>query len=108
YILFFSSYTDNLYLHSFPTRRSSDLNAKNNFVSFGNLFSYGFKSTAIATLFIIICLVIVIVALPDFKQKILDAMRKGMEDQGKRDRKSTRLNSSHVAISYAVFCLKKK
>src|SRR5437660_745278 len=24
---------------------------------------------------------------------------------GKRDRKSTRLNSSHVAISYAVFCL---
>src|SRR6266702_6041649 len=26
----------------------------------------------------------------------------------KLDRKSTRLNSSHVAISYAVFCLKKK
>src|SRR5690554_7101516 len=25
-----------------------------------------------------------------------------------RDRKSTRLNSSHVRISYAVFCLKKK
>src|SRR5690625_5443860 len=25
-----------------------------------------------------------------------------------RDRKSTRLNSSHVAISYAVFCLKRK
>src|SRR5690606_30468939 len=34
------------------------------------------------------------------------------EDDGKnvhgRDRKSTRLNSSHVKISYAVFCLKKK
>src|SRR5690606_41937819 len=27
---------------------------------------------------------------------------------GHRDRKSTRLNSSHVKISYAVFCLKKK
>src|SRR5436309_11379763 len=27
---------------------------------------------------------------------------------GSRDRKSTRLNSSHVKISYAVFCLKKK
>src|SRR5690606_41855191 len=27
---------------------------------------------------------------------------------GRRDRKSTRLNSSHVKISYAVFCLKKK
>src|SRR5690625_3608529 len=30
------------------------------------------------------------------------------EDNVNRDRKSTRLNSSHVAISYAVFCLKKK
>src|SRR5690554_7351569 len=28
--------------------------------------------------------------------------------QSSRDRKSTRLNSSHVRISYAVFCLKKK
>src|SRR5256886_5226541 len=28
--------------------------------------------------------------------------------QGKLDRKSTRLNSSHSQISYAVFCLKKK
>src|SRR3712207_8007294 len=27
---------------------------------------------------------------------------------GKKDRKSTRLNSSHANISYAVFCLKKK
>src|SRR5690625_6299762 len=32
----------------------------------------------------------------------LNALRKDA------DRKSTRLNSSHVAISYAVFCLKKK
>src|SRR5690349_23947206 len=32
--------------------------------------------------------------------------RSGM--QGLRDRKSTRLNSSHVESSYAVFCLKKK
>src|SRR5690625_6280082 len=31
-----------------------------------------------------------------------------MVRQGPSDRKSTRLNSSHVAISYAVFCLKKK
>src|SRR6266700_5907932 len=28
--------------------------------------------------------------------------------RGRRDRKSTRLNSSHVKIAYAVFCLKKK
>src|SRR5260221_8966719 len=30
------------------------------------------------------------------------------EDGAGRDRKSTRLNSSHTVISYAVFCLKKK
>src|SRR5207253_10557426 len=32
----------------------------------------------------------------------------GLPVLGVPDRKSTRLNSSHVAISYAVFCLKKK
>src|SRR5204862_2492971 len=31
----------------------------------------------------------------------------GVERRGTLDRKSTRLNSSHVEISYAVFCLKK-
>src|SRR5699024_11361987 len=34
------------------------------------------------------------------RQRLLSALT--------RDRKSTRLNSSHVSISYAVFCLKKK
>src|SRR5438034_5657924 len=32
----------------------------------------------------------------------------GLTTLGGRDRKSTRLNSSHTVISYAVFCLKKK
>src|SRR3712207_9164447 len=32
----------------------------------------------------------------------------GAGNVGSRDRKSTRLNSSHANISYAVFCLKKK
>src|SRR5438045_7634196 len=32
----------------------------------------------------------------------------GSEGSGIGDRKSTRLNSSHLGISYAVFCLKKK
>src|SRR2546422_11554973 len=34
--------------------------------------------------------------------------RRCREGAGERDRKSTRLNSSHGYISYAVFCLKKK
>src|SRR5262245_62684066 len=33
---------------------------------------------------------------------------RGVRPLGPRDRKSTRLNSSHLGISYAVFCLKKK
>src|SRR5690625_5958576 len=45
--------------------------------------------------------------LPAQQQLQIDirSLRKG---EVLRDRKSTRLNSSHVAISYAVFCLKKK
>src|SRR5690606_42032545 len=35
-------------------------------------------------------------------------LREALKTLGARDRKSTRLNSSHVKISYAVFCLKKK
>src|SRR2546430_3890752 len=38
-----------------------------------------------------------------------DYLVKGFElDEMRQDRKSTRLNSSHSQISYAVFCLKKK
>src|SRR3712207_8159924 len=36
------------------------------------------------------------------------ARQQDREQEGRRDRKSTRLNSSHANISYAVFCLKKK
>src|SRR5207245_2991669 len=36
------------------------------------------------------------------------ALRGGVGSGTGRDRKSTRLNSSHGSISYAVFCLKKK
>src|SRR3712207_8018242 len=39
----------------------------------------------------------------------LESIRRQIEEgSGKVDRKSTRLNSSHANISYAVFCLKKK
>src|SRR5439155_8882260 len=42
------------------------------------------------------------------RQRTRPAYRARRRDESDRDRKSTRLNSSHVAISYAVFCLKKK
>src|SRR5436189_4871854 len=62
---------------------------------------------------------IVDVLLPETEDEVLDVnMVQRMTDSGRRvnfvitcivgDRKSTRLNSSHRCISYAVFCLKKK
>src|SRR5699024_11295505 len=39
---------------------------------------------------------------------LISRCRRDREVVTERDRKSTRLNSSHVSISYAVFCLKKK
>src|SRR5258705_10088946 len=42
----------------------------------------------------------------DWGFQLLDVKLMNMEEE--KDRKSTRLNSSHLGISYAVFCLKKK
>src|SRR5437868_11442545 len=39
---------------------------------------------------------------------LVDAVERARDGPVVADRKSTRLNSSHVSISYAVFCLKKK
>src|SRR3989442_6458369 len=44
----------------------------------------------------------------DVFAKTLTAQGARLTSWRTRDRKSTRLNSSHVRISYAVFCLKKK
>src|SRR5947208_13189237 len=83
-LCFFKRYGDHQDLHSFPTRRSSDLH-------------YGCEGR------------------PCVRSRILQHPGKapaGTRDRGAgpgaRDRKSTRLNSSHQIISYAVFCLKKK
>src|SRR4051812_49600495 len=40
--------------------------------------------------------------------KLLERPVRVWDDLPQSDRKSTRLNSSHMSISYAVFCLKKK
>src|SRR5438128_11694255 len=73
---FFYSYGDHRDLHSFPTRRSSDLPAARRSRSAASIAGKGPD--------------------PPSLQWML------------QDRKSTRLNSSHGSISYAVFCLKKK
>src|SRR5690625_5763569 len=88
-------------LPSFPTRRSSDL--RFGMSLFGSAaFSGNLDMERSRTL------------VDRDGIRLEDALREygiELEDAPKassRDRKSTRLNSSHVAISYAVFCLKKK
>src|SRR5207244_13276174 len=96
------------YLHSFPTRRSSDLGADSAHTSRsrsiadarnyapqrgtderGRRVSYQPSRSR---------------GLPVYTKK---PRFRSTQDFEKQDRKSTRLNSSHQIISYAVFCLKK-
>src|SRR5699024_11626973 len=49
-----------------------------------------------------------ILQLKEDMQSLVDIQVVAFPQNGLLDRKSTRLNSSHVSISYAVFCLKKK
>src|SRR5690554_7704554 len=72
-------------LHSFPTRRSSDLSGVCYLIQCClELLVYVFSLIFFLDQNFVVC------------------------SQAHVDRKSTRLNSSHVRISYAVFCLKKK
>src|SRR5690606_42054376 len=94
---FFSRYGDPRHLHSFPTRRSSDLK---------NLAQVRFLSRA----FFPICDEHGGISHlhSNGKNRCRMPFRRMADGRGMEDRKSTRLNSSHVKISYAVFCLKKK
>src|SRR5437763_3618629 len=86
---FFFSFVAPLYFHSFPTRRSSDLGG----VFYSNYDPLVPKSPFFARLF----------------DSFDTTVGKVLYDPADiLDRKSTRLNSSHRCISYAVFCLKKK
>src|SRR5699024_11284367 len=80
-------------LLSFPTRRSSDLPYVLKEAAI--LFESGSYKQCDRT---------VLVTAPE-ELRIQRVMER---DQVSEDRKSTRLNSSHVSISYAVFCLKRK
>src|SRR5258708_21322122 len=70
----------------------------------------------LGAILMVICLSMVVYLIPglssdiDFRQKGTEVASVGGEKISAEevDRKSTRLNSSHQIISYAVFCLKKK
>src|SRR5699024_11724401 len=94
--------------HSFPTRRSSDLVLKNSAISeiprnlFHDLIFYGVKFDNVPELTAIHPQAFQTTE-PFIEELYIRKARLGNE-RWKLDRKSTRLNSSHVSISYAVFC----
>src|SRR5699024_11471525 len=95
---FLQSYVPHRVLHSFPTRRSSDLCYNNTIVA-------QLSENNIALM------VDEVIGVSDVNEEDFHAASEE-DDASVRslvtDRKSTRLNSSHVSISYAVFCLNKK
>src|SRR5690606_40571744 len=97
HLLFYQRSALHRALHPFPTRRSSDLSITRGPAK--PISAPGSASTRSATN-----------ANDAETPPIVGSVR--IETNGRcalaRDRKSTRLNSSHVKISYAVFCLKKK
>src|SRR5690242_21043833 len=79
-------------LHSFPTRRSSDLQPRRHCPRRRQPARQADR------------------ARPPRSCRVRERKARGGAHRTRRsrDRKSTRLNSSHMSISYAVFCLKKK
>src|SRR5690348_17903247 len=92
------SYVYLLALHPFPTRRSSDLRLRRSggwMDQVGERLREGAAKGRLPVA-------------PLSEQAIAWAERVLAASEIGPDRKSTRLNSSHPSISYAVFCLKKK
>lgn len=57
--------------------------ARDHQVGFGGLFSYGFKATALIALLLTIFLIGFFLIFPEYKDKIIEAAREGMEKQGR-------------------------
>src|SRR5688500_19712701 len=92
--------------HSFPTRRSSDLEgqraarhlgAAERVVAVGVVERELRLDVALGLSRLDLAVTVGVLGTGVLRQR-----------RARRDRKSTRLNSSHLVISYAVFCLKKK
>src|SRR5207244_13000964 len=90
-------------LHSFPTRRSSDLSAGSEVADEVAAKIVGLEPVEEDRLARVGSRVQVTV-----DESRRHELARGLDPALDGDRKSTRLNSSHQIISYAVFCLKKK
>src|SRR5690606_39719011 len=102
-----SCYGDHAVLHSFPTRRSSDLDALAAFSSRGPAGNFDLLKPDVTAPGVQILAADAGETITGFEN--LFGLKSGTSMASPhQDRKSTRLNSSHVKISYAVFCLKNK
>ena len=59
--------------------------SRDGYVTFGNCFLWGFKTTAVVVLFYVVYLVIFIIIFPDFKEKMIEVTRETMEKQNRPD-----------------------
>src|SRR5690348_17442614 len=84
-------------LPSFPTRRSSDLSSS------GGSAAQDCPSSCVRKAPLVVVIIPEVLVAKQISVINLSGKRIVVQD-----RKSTRLNSSHPSISYAVFCLKKK
>src|SRR5205807_10059786 len=105
---FFPLYAPLPSLHSFPTRRSSDLLDSLGLGTIAMMSrSPGIRSLVRERHPELLDLALSLRAYHG-RASFLATMFRVLDHQPLLDRKSTRLNSSHLVISYAVFCLKKK
>lgn len=56
--------------------------AHNNSLTFGNLFAYGFKTTALVAVIMALFLVIFSLIFPEYKEKVIEMSRTAMEERG--------------------------
>src|SRR5205807_10434208 len=85
----------------FPTRRSSDLGRE--------AISSGGQVNVLPTVPAAVTNILKFLPMPNIAGGAIAGNYLATGDRAAcKDRKSTRLNSSHLVISYAVFCLKKK
>src|SRR5204863_9316413 len=99
--------TDTRTLHSFPTRRSSDLSITETNADFTANFAVTLDQAVQGGFDVAISASNGTAGSSDYTLNTTTLHFAGTVGES-QDRKSTRLNSSHVEISYAVFCLKNK
>lgn len=79
--------------------------SQNNQVSFGGLFGYGFKATAIVILIMLVFVIGFNLAFPEFKEKIVEMSRQKMEEDGKSTDAEIETAMNMISKNYLLFAI---